>query len=79
MDRFKREVNGTRGQAEARATVVMRQFLVDYVNRYRADGALGRYVDGSRPVDVAAEFRDLVLDDPGVPRYFEPLAGLEHP
>jgi hypothetical protein len=74
IERFQREVDWTAPGAERNGDPVMHRGLVEYVARYRRSGADGlmTYADGSTPVDVRQEFRELVgADDQVLPHFPE--------
>ncbi|HXW05196.1 MAG TPA: hypothetical protein VD833_08190 [Vicinamibacterales bacterium] len=65
IGRFRTEVDWRRADAPARATVLMREFLVDYVGRYQLAGtdAGMAYADRSEPVWLVQEFASLLQPD----------------
>ena len=65
IDRLQREVDWRESSAPERANVIFRSGLLKYVQEYLASGRQDAmvYVDESKHVDVAAEFRDLVGSD----------------
>ena len=65
IDRLQREVHWREPSAPERANAVFRSGLLNYVQEYLASGRQDAmvYVDESKHVDVAAEFRDLVGSD----------------
>lgn len=66
LQRFQKEVPWKSPEASAVASRIMREVLVDAVNRYRqsGDAALMTYVDGDRPVSLAAEFAAMIATRP---------------
>jgi hypothetical protein len=75
LDRFRRAVPWGRTDARTVADRVMRQVLVDLVNRYRehGDAALMTYVDGDEPLSLAKEFRSMVGSRPAILERFPDL------
>ena len=69
MRRFLREVDWSSAHAADRATEIAREAILDLVLAYQAEGnaALGSYVDGSRPLPVAEQFRSLLASRDALP------------
>jgi len=65
IERVRRELDGQGPDATGKASVLMRQLLVDYVRQYRRDGAAGmEYASRLPRLNVGREFAALVHDDP---------------
>jgi hypothetical protein len=66
MARLAQETNGTVSGAADRANRVVRPMLVELIQDYRTNGnpALGSYEDHDRPFPVAAEFAEMLRNDP---------------
>jgi hypothetical protein len=83
IQQFGKAVNWRAADAPTRATDVMRQLLVDYVARYRQNGAtaLMTYADRSPRLDLRSEFAALVADDQSRWRHLDGLRRhiLEYP
>ena len=75
IDRLQREVDWRKPSAPERASAIVRRSLAHYVQEYLASGRQDGmvYVDESKHVDVAAEFRDLVSADAHVLTAFPEL------
>jgi len=76
IERLRNKVDWSAPDYQARATVVMREILLDHVRTYLKSGnaALGEYSDRPYKLNVAAEFRSLV--DPAAYIYrYEPQLG----
>ena len=75
IERLQREVNWREPSATAQANAIFRRSLVEYVQAYRTSRHRDEmvYVDGSKPIDVAAEFADLVNSDTRVLAAFPDL------
>ena len=77
MQRFHDDVRWGTPEAPAEANRLMRELLVELVNRYRqvGDAALMTYADGDRPLSVADQFRALLDSGSAVltrfPRLYE--------
>jgi hypothetical protein len=66
MARLQQETNGTGSAAADRANRVARLMLLELVEDYRTSGnsALGSYDDHDRPFPVAAEFAEMLRNEP---------------
>lgn len=75
LERFRRDVPWGSTGARAAADRMMRQVLVELVNRYResGDGALMTYADGDRPLSLSDEFRSMVASRPAILERFPQL------
>ena len=75
IDRFRRDVDWQRPDAQAQTNRVMRQMLVDYVTRYRDAGAAAsmQYADQNETVDVGREFASLLEADVEMWQHFGDL------
>lgn len=62
MERFQKEVDWSAPDYKERATALMQQTLVDYVNAYLelGDAAMGEYHDQENPLCLASAFRELL-------------------
>lgn len=62
IERMHAEIDWSAPDARARATAVLRQVMVDFVNAYRRRGAaeLATYFDKEQPVAAADEFKTLL-------------------
>jgi hypothetical protein len=83
IDRFNKEMDWRRGDAEQQAGRLMQQILVEYVARYRQGGTTGamQYADQSRPLMPGDEFSALLNADAGTWEQFPALRRhlLEYP
>jgi hypothetical protein len=66
MERFQKEVDWSSSESENQAIVLMRQFLIDYLNAYlkKGDAALGEYHDQEHPLRIADAFQELLKNAP---------------
>ena len=81
IDRFRRDVDWQRPDAQAQANRVMRQILVEYVTRYRDAGTAAsmQYADQNETVDVGREFASLLEADVDTWQHFRRFATTSPP
>ena len=75
IDRFKKDVDWQRPDAQSQANRLARQLLVEYVTRYRDMGTAAsmQYADRSERIDVGREFASLVAADSETWQHFRDL------
>src|SRR5688500_11544733 len=75
MERFRRDIDWAAPDADARATRLAKQMLVDYAKAYRdgGSGAMGKYHDRAHPQDMAAEFDEVLGRPPYLIEYVPEL------
>jgi hypothetical protein len=75
IDRIRRRIDASRGDAPIAADRAFREILIDLVNGYRQQGdtALMTYADAERPVSVASEFREMIGSQPAILTRLPPL------
>jgi hypothetical protein len=75
LESFRRDIPWGSTGARAAADRMMRQVLVELVNRYResGDAALMTYVDGDEPLSLSNEFRSMVASRPAILERFPHL------
>lgn len=75
IDRLRRDVDWRAPDASQKATQLMRQLFVDYVERYRQSGAAAamEYADRSPRLNVGQEFASLVHADTVTGKHASPL------
>jgi len=71
LDRIRAEMDWSAPDARARATLLMKQMLVDYVAAYQKGGTaeMATTVDNPQPMDLPAEFRKVVAASPYLLQY----------
>jgi hypothetical protein len=71
LERIRREMDWKAPDARARATLLMKQMLVDYVTAYLQGGtaAMATYDDDTVPLDAPAEFRKVLGASPYLLQY----------
>jgi hypothetical protein len=71
IERFRREIDWREPAVSEKANVLLRQLLVEYVTRYRENGAAAamEYADTSLPLNVGREFASLVDADTAIWKY----------
>ena len=75
IDRFRKDVDWQRPDAQAQANRVMRQILVEYVTRYQDAGTAAsmRYADQNETIDVGREFASMLEADVETWQHFRDL------
>jgi hypothetical protein len=71
LERIRREMDWKAPDARARATLLMKQMLVDYLTAYLQGGtaAMATYTDDEVPLDAPAEFRKVLGASPYLLQY----------
>lgn len=71
LERIRREMDWKAPDARARATLLMKQMLVDYVTAYLQGGtaAMATYADDAVPLDTPTEFRKVLAASPYLVQY----------
>ena len=71
LDRIQKDMDWKAPDARAKATLLMKQMLVDYVAAYLRGGTteMATYVDNASPLDTQAEFRKVLAASPYLLQY----------
>jgi hypothetical protein len=71
LERIRREMDWKAPDARARATLLMKQMLVEYVTAYQKAGTteMATYADDAVPLDAPAEFRKVLGASPYLVQY----------
>jgi len=71
LERIRREMDWKAPDARARATLLMKQMLVEYVAAYQRGGTaeMATYADDATPLDASAEFRKVLGASPYLVQY----------
>jgi hypothetical protein len=75
IERFQKEVDWQRADAQPQASRLMRQILSEYVKNYRNVGVAGamKYADQVKPLASGPEFASLIDDDVDIWKHFTQL------